>query len=132
MVDEGGQKGSSEILSPGEQILTRHPGGKTAERKQQFQLRDSNKSLKTTADLVFFFFSVRSHWLFFKGQNPVYQADHFTNAAAHMHAQRAAQAGFGFETDITYLAGIHVQYKGRHGSVSSVFLEFCLFLHSIT
>lgn len=37
MVDEGGQKGSSEILSPGEQILTRHPGGKTAERKQQFQ-----------------------------------------------------------------------------------------------
>lgn len=52
-------------------------------------------------------------------------------APTHTRTHRAAQAGCAFESHITYLAGIHVQYKGRGGRSSGFLGAFVLFLRSI-
>lgn len=46
--------------------------------------------------------------------------------STHKHTVSAvfANASFGFETDITYLAWFHVQYKGSHCSIRLMFLGF--------
>lgn len=54
-----------------------------------------------------------------------------TGADAHTHSQSSA-GWLGFESHITYLAGVRVQYKGHSGGRSSGFLgAFVLFPRSI-
>lgn len=49
-----------------------------------------------------------------------YLEAHYTSKVSAVYAN----ASFGFETDITYLACIHVQYKGSHCSIRLMFLGF--------